>query len=694
MDVLGALAGLGLAAIVLFVAFMFVFQFTRSLVKLKNLKDPTRKLTQTEKNYITPYLDKYELALRSDDIYEVTGGELAYRTFSYQGNATTHKIFAGIELITPYNLDMLMRGDDNTAEIAVTKSGTSKTAGMLFGAVISVNGVNVTEWAETAWREGKDGEDGEADPLAMNITKNRKESDLEAHLRRNHLWYGASMVYVWLMLLCLLATIYLPALWSSWTYSIIALLFALLAGTSFAKTYLAHKPKQDVLTAKGRITKLSIERLQSKFLSSDDEFYFGPQYHLRFPDDKQKTEFRFGGHNNETEYTAELTAHKSSGYQLLELNPFQSVFERYCKQSKVLNLRTLLWAGGAVIALGLAYPFYNQLDITPESIFQNTYNDSPETRTYANHEELANDPPALGDRLVLNSNQALSCAVVTKLFGANAPDCNVIILGEDVTRAAALPDYIQNQLVFNFKPRNVRDDFGSGYGADKIVTSPTYISDIDSACAFDPVFDCNVIYQELVDRFSPNGDNSEMSNQAKIDEIKGMLSQPIIRFDFLSYSLLSSSIRTWVQEGAATYWQNYFADQPESDRSITSHNGVTIELPTGYFYKFDEHAVVPMTGSYREGGDNYWINAGKIVSAPLNETETYRIEGNVVGVERQGTTTAIKLSTGDPVPYHKTIAFILTIVLSTLILLAAIVQYFYKKLKIRSAIKHIKQESF
>lgn len=689
MAFLGTLASLCLAAIALFVVFKYLYQSIYSATKLKMLKEPIKTLNQTEKYFIAPYLQKYELALKSNDVYEVKGGDLVIHTFSAQGNTTTKTLFAGIDVFIPYDLSSFINATENTVEIAVTKAETSKTAGVRLGVIITVNGINIADRAEMIWREGSNTED---DIFSPNIISKRKESDLELYLRRNQLWYGGSMVYSGLSLLSFLATIYLSQS-VSWFFLITAFLFILLAIRSFTKTYQEHRDKQEVLTAKGKITALPIEQLNKVYLT-DSELYIAPQYHLRFLDERQKDNFIYTHYDKETEYLATFTTHKSSGYQLLSLEPFQSILEYYHKKTKVVNLRALLWIGGAVIALALTYPFFNQLDITSEEIFQNIKSDSSELKVYSSHQEIINDPPKLGDRLVLNSNEVLSCKIVSKFRGANTPDCNAVILGKKGAKAEALPDYIQSMMTLNSRLGNVGFMSGSEYGDDKIIMRPTYIQDIDKACAFNPAFDCNEIYQKLASRFSTSSANSShddttISSQAQIDNIKASLSQPILRLDITTHSLLLTAITTWAEKSAAKYWQSYFSDQPESQNSARTDE-ITIQLPKGYFYKFDENAVVPITKSYANNEVEFWINAGKIASSKPDTTAEYSIEGNVVSLKRQGEAMAIKLKGDGANPYQQTIAFLMIVILSTSIVLLTIGQYFSQKSKIRSAAKRIK----
>lgn len=688
MAFLGTLASLCLAVITLFVVFKYLYQLVFSATKLKRLKDPIRILTQTEKHFIAPYLQKYELALRDDDVYELKGYDLAVHTFTAQGNTTTRLLFAGIEVLIPYDLDSFFGAGENTVEIAVAKADTSKTSGVRIGVIVAINDIELTDRATGIWQENNRNEDA---IFYLNVISKRKESDLELYLRRNQLWYGGSITYSGLSLLSFLAALYLPQA-VSWFCLIIAFLFILLGVKSLTKTYRSHQQKQNVSTARGKITSLPIKRL-NKWHLNDIELYITPEYHLRFPDEEQKRTFIYTHYDKDTEYLAAFTAHKSSGYQLLSLEPFQSILEHYHKKTKVVNLRALLWIGGAAIALALTYPFFNQLDITPETIFQNTKNHSSELKAYSGYQEIINNPPDIGDRMTLNSNEVLSCKIASRFRGNNAPDCNVIIIGKQGERAETLPDYIQSMMTLNIMPSNVGFMSGSGYGDDKITMRPTYIQDIDKACAFNPAFDCNEIYQKLASHFSTSTTDSsyedtEISSQSQIDNIKVSLSQPVLRLDITTHSLLITSIRTWAEKSAAKYWQNYFSDQPES-QSSTKTDEVTIQLPKGYFYKFDENAVVPITKSYAKDETEYWVNAGKIASSKPDTIAEYSIEGNVVSLKRQGAAMAIKLSDGGANPYQQTIAFFMIVILSVSIMLLTIGQYVSQKSKIRLATKTI-----
>ena len=692
MAFLGTLASLCLAVITLFVVFKYLYQLVFSATKLKRLKDPIRILTQTEKHFIAPYLQKYELALKDDDVYELKGDDLAVHTFTAQGNTTTRLLFAGIEVLIPYDLDNFFRASENTVEIAVAKAHTSKTSGVRIGVIVAINDIELTDRATGIWQEDNSNEDA---IFSLNVISKRKESDLELYLRRNQLWYGGNITYSGLSLLSFLAALYLPQA-VSWFCLIIAFLFILLSITSITKTYRSHQHKQDVLTARGKITSLPIKQL-NKWHLNDIELYMTPEYHLRFPDEEQKRKFIYTCYDKDTEYLAAFTAHKSSGYQLLLLEPFQSILENYQKKTKVINLRTLLWIGGAGIALALTYPFFSQLDITPETIFQNTKSSSLEPVIYSKYEEIIDSPPNVGDRMILNSNGVLSCKIASRFRGNNAPDCNVVIMGKNDKEAEALPDYIQSMMALSIMPSNMGFMSGSEYGDDKIIMKPTYIQDIDKACAFNTAFDCNEIYQELASRFSTsgthtNGANTEISSQSQIDNIKVSLSQPILRLDITTHSLLITSIRTWAEKSTAKYWQNYFSNQPESPR-LARTDEVTIQLPRGYFYNFDENAVVPVTQSYEKDETKYWINAGNIASSMFDTKAEYSIEGSVVNLKRQGTAIAIKLSDSGANPYQQTIAFFMIVILSVSIMLLTIGQYVSQKSKIRLATKTINKSN-
>lgn len=305
------LFGILLVSVALLFSASYIYADKKSKDQLRNIDNPIRKISENEKLYLEPHMQRFNLSYADehvDNVYLIEGKEVVAHTFSASGHTQTKLRLDNKHIYFPYDMDVYIDNEANSIEVAIVKGYWPSSARTYYAIALNVNGNNLSTNADLFL--GTDSTD------TLEVISQRLETVLEYDIRQSSIIYVKPAVF-------LIATIFL-LLFASWCtgvffyiYMLLALCNAGLAIKYLIDIYQKHKIPQTVVTVKGHLLLLKIRDIEtlhktrlSLCLSSTYYLHIPDYITNKFPDFLET-------HEDIEDYRVDITAHKQSGYTLL-----------------------------------------------------------------------------------------------------------------------------------------------------------------------------------------------------------------------------------------------------------------------------------------------------------------------------------------------------------------------------------------
>lgn len=321
------LFGILLASVALLFSASYIYADKKSKDQLRRIDSPIRKISEQERLYLESHMQRFNLSYDTehiDNVYLIEGKEVVAHTFSTSGHTQTKLRLNNKHIYFPYGMDVHIDNEANRIEVAIVKGHWPSSARTYYAIALNVNGKDLATNAE--FFLGKDSTD------SLEVISQRLETALEYDIRQSEIIYVKPAVFVVATTLLLLF-----ASWCTGIFFYIYVLFALITTGLAIKyaidIYQKHKIPQTVMTLKGHLIILEIRDIETLHkirltpCLSSAYYLHVPEYIInKFPNFLET-------HKNIADYTVDITAHKQSGYTLLNTYEMPSL-ETTFKYSK------------------------------------------------------------------------------------------------------------------------------------------------------------------------------------------------------------------------------------------------------------------------------------------------------------------------------------------------------------------------
>lgn len=305
------LFGILLALVALLFSASYIYADKKSKDQLRHIDNPIRKISKTEKLYLESHMQIFDLSYDAehiDNVYLIKGKEVVAHTLSTSGHTQTKLRLNNKHIYFPYGMDAYIDNEANCIEVAIVRGHWPSSARTYYAIALNVNGKDLATNAE--FFLGKDSAG------SLEVISQRLETALEYDIRQSEIIYVKPAIF--------LITTTLLLLFASWCTGIFFYIYMLLALSTTGLTikyaidiYQKNKIPQTVMKLKGHLIILEvrdIETLHKIRLApclSSAYYLHVPEYIMeKFPNFLET-------HRNVANYTVDITAHRQSGYTLL-----------------------------------------------------------------------------------------------------------------------------------------------------------------------------------------------------------------------------------------------------------------------------------------------------------------------------------------------------------------------------------------
>lgn len=309
--ILELLFGILLISAALLFSGSYIYADKKSKDQLRLIDSPIRKISDQEKLYLEPHMQRFNLSYATeqvDNVYLIEGKEVVAHTFAASGHTQTKLRLDNKHIYFPYGMDAYIDNEVNRIEVAIVKGHWPSSARTYYAIALNVNGRNLATNAE--FFIGKNSAE------TLQVISQRLETALEYDIRQSSIIYAKSAIFIAATILLLLFASWCTGIFF-YIYMLLALITAGLAIKYVIDIYQQHKIPQTVMTVKGHLLLLKIRDIETLHkinlsLCLSSAYYLHiPDYIInKFPDFLET-------HENIENYRVDITAHKQSGYTLL-----------------------------------------------------------------------------------------------------------------------------------------------------------------------------------------------------------------------------------------------------------------------------------------------------------------------------------------------------------------------------------------
>lgn len=560
----------------IFILGQLIYTGYQNKKNFRSLDSPIRTITDTEACYLAIYLQKFHLTPtpeHQNKVYLIEGDELRIDTIIVpQGDSLQRYTLDNKWIYFPYRMLQYTSDLTNTIEAIIVKGNFPYSSTGYYAFPVSVNGHSLISHAQSYWQsQGRD---------SANVISQRPETALEYDIRQSNLYYIKEAVYLSVTLLLLILASWCVGVFY-YIYLGLALVCAWMTFRQFFITYTQHKEPQPVLTVKGRLAHVTFAHIDT-LVESQPEPCLGPHYYLHVPDYiKQASNNIFDHSNDVTEYCADITAHKSSGYTLLRSQDLPPIDKLIDTNYSTTFVRGFIFF---VIAM-ITWVFVGSTDHSKNMInnISALLSDHFVTHTtYTSSKQLFDNPPKQGDFVQLINSEPIACrlgagytapSAMCKSFYLNPPSSAMTL--------SIPPDYIMQMINedYSHQIELVEDD--SWYAIINntqeytVIHKPLFIKHIEKSCQFDATFDCSIVYKALADSlvsmntatdYVGNTAVSEDTNDYK-GEVTKILDRPTVHLMDSGHTAVKRILADWAAANLIRYWENYYRQTEDKYRS-------------------------------------------------------------------------------------------------------------------------------
>ena len=313
-------------------------------------------------------------------------------------------------------------------------------------------------------------------------------------------------------------------------------------------------------------------------VDSKPEPCLGPHYYLHVPDYiKQASNNIFDHSNDVTEYCADITAHKSSGYTLLHAQDLPPIDKLIDTNYSTTFVRGFIF----FVILMITWIFVSSTDHSRTFIsnISALLSDHFVTHTtYTSSKQLFDNSPKQGDFVQLINSKPLACRVGTR-YNERPSECKSFYLNPppSAMTLSTPPDYIMQMINEDYPHQTelVEDGRWSAAISSTIIHQPLFIKNIEKSCRFDATFDCSVVYKALADSlvsmntvtdYVGNTVVSENTNDYK-GEVTKILDRPTVHLMDSGHTAVKRILADWAAANLIRYWENYYRQTEDKYRS-------------------------------------------------------------------------------------------------------------------------------
>lgn len=560
---MGLFLGILNALLGIFILGQLIYTGYQNKKNFRSLDSPIRTITDAESCYLAIYLQKYHLTLspeHQNKVYLIEGGELRIDTIIVpKGDSLKRYTLDNKWIYFPYRMLQYTSNITNTVEAIIVKGNFPYSSTGYYAFPVSVNGHSLISHARSYWQsQGRDN---------ANIISQRLETALEYDIRQSSLYYIKEAIYLSVTLLLLILASWCVGVFY-YIYLGLALVCAWLTFRQFFITYTQHKEPQAVLTVKGRLAHVTFAHIDT-LVDSKPEPCLGPHYYLHVPDYiKQASNNIFDHSNDVTEYCADITAHKSSGYTLLHAQDLPPIDKLIDTNYSTTFVRGFIF----FVILMITWIFVSSTDHSRTFIsnISALLSDHFVTHTtYTSSKQLFDNSPKQGDFVQLINSKPLACRVGTR-YNERPSECKSFYLNPPPSAMTlpTPPDYIMQMINEDYPHQTelVEDGRWSAAISSTIIHQPLFIKNIEKSCRFDATFDCSVVYKALADSlvsmntvtdYVGNTVVSENTNDYK-GEVTKILDRPTVHLMDSGHTAVKRILADWAANSLTNYWGNEY----------------------------------------------------------------------------------------------------------------------------------------